>query len=301
MKLRWLAAPLLTACLAAESDSVAGPSAAGTGAPGTSLAGGAAAERSGEIELEPAAQRADRRSSGAMASASATASHPSAFRVVIDPGHGGTNLGARGAAEGVLEKRVTLEVAKQLAADLRGAGLDVALTRDIDRTLTLRQRALVANRQGADLFVSVHANASPSRSQRGYETYVLTPTGVDVIAPALRDDEPASRPGVAPAVAGILEDVERGANQWEAADLAAAMQAQLREVRGKDGDRGVRQDAHHVLLGATMPAVLVEIGFVDHPIEGHELTEPEVQAGIAKALATAVLSQVDKSANKAER
>lgn len=218
-----------------------------------------------------------------------------AFRVVIDPGHGGTNTGARGAADGVLEKRVTLAVAKQLAAELRTAGLDVALTREVDRTLTLRQRAVVANRQGADLFVSVHANASPSRSQRGFETYVLTPTGVDVIAPALRDDEPAPRPGVSAAVAGILDDVERGATQWEAADLAAAVQTSLREVRGKDGDRGVRQDAHHVLLGATMPAVLVEIGFVDHPIEGHELVEPEVQAGIAKAIASAVIDQAHKS------
>lgn len=283
MKTRWLAAPLLAVCLGTEADSVAGSDVGASSAPVPSAS------------LPPRFSDSSSGTASGTAASSASPLPAHAFRVVIDPGHGGTNTGARGAADGVLEKRVTLAVAKLLAAELRSAGLDVSLTREVDRTLTLRQRAVVANRQGADLFVSVHANASPSRSQRGFETYVLTPTGVDVIAPALRGDEPAPRPGISPAVAGILDDVERGATQWEAADLAAAMQSSLREVRGEEGDRGVRQDAHHVLLGATMPAVLVEIGFVDHPIEGHELVEPEVQADIAKALASAVIDQAHKS------
>ena len=75
-----------------------------------------------------------------------------------------------------------------------------------------------------------------------------------------------------------LDDVERGSSQWEAADLAARMQRTLRERRGKEDDRGVRQDSQHVLLGATMPAVLVEVGFLDHPIEGKQLADPAVQA-----------------------
>ncbi len=229
----------------------------------------------------------------AKASGPAPTAGSGAFHVVLDPGHGGTNTGARGASEGVLEKRVTLAVTQKIAEELRAAGLEVSLTRQADRTLTLRQRADIANRRGADLFVSVHANASPTRSQRGFETYVLTPTGVDVIAPALRSETPSPRAGVSAQVAGILDDLERGASQWEAADLAAAVQSALRPVRGRERDRGVRQDAHHVLLGAAMPAVLVEIGFVDHPIEGRELIEPEVQLEIAQAIAAAVRAQTE--------
>jgi N-acetylmuramoyl-L-alanine amidase len=218
---------------------------------------------------------------------------------VLDPGHGGTNLGARGATDGVLEKRVTLAVTLKLAKELRAAGLEVSLTREADRTLTLRQRTDFANQQGADLFVSVHANASPTRSQRGFETYVLTPAGVDVIAPALRSEDPSPRPGVAPQISAILDDIERGASQWESADLAAAVQTALRSVRGRERDRGVRQDAHHVLLGATMPAVLVEIGFVDHPIEGKELIEPDTQLQIASAIASAIRAKAEEAAEDA--
>lgn len=277
MKTRWLAASVLAACLGTEGDSVAGSSVG----PAVAVAASTSSAPSSQTAIATPAT-----SPATQATAAAAA-----FRVVIDPGHGGTNTGARGAEDGVLEKRVTLAVAKQLAAELRAAGLEVSLTRQVDRTLTLRQRAVVANREGADLFVSVHANASPTRSQRGFETYVLTPAGVDVIAPALRNEEPSPRPGVAPAISGILDDIERGSTQWEAADLAAAVQTSLRAVRGRDHDRGVRQDAHHVLLGATMPAVLVEIGFVDHPIEGRELIEPATQTDIAKAIASAVVAQ----------
>ena len=90
----------------------------------------------------------------------------------------------------------------------------------------------------------------------------------------------------------MLDDVERGACQWEAAELAAAVQRELRAVRGAVGDRGVRQDAHHVLLGATMPAVLVEVGFIDHPIEGKELARADVQAALAAALSRAIQAQL---------
>ena len=212
--------------------------------------------------------------------------------VVLDPGHGGSNPGARGAVDGVHEKQITLGIARRIAAELARAGVEVHLTRADDRTLTLRQRVDQANRRGADLFISVHANASLPRTQRGFETFVLTPGGVDVDARALRADTGTPRVGVDPAIALVLDDVERGAAQWEAAELAAEVQDRLREVRGAAGDRGVRQDAHHVLLGATMPAVLVEVGFVDHPIEGRELVEPAVQDAIAGAIAAAILEQL---------
>jgi len=212
--------------------------------------------------------------------------------VVLDPGHGGSNSGARGAVAGLYEKRLTLAIARAVADRLRDHGIDVTLTRDGDRTLTLRQRTDVADRLHADLFVSIHANASPTRTQRGYETYVLPPRGIDVDARALRGDPATPRPGVDPEVALVLDDVERGAAQWEAAELAGRVQTALRDRRGADGDRGVRQDVDHVLLGATMPAILVEVGFIDHPIEGHQLAEPDVQAQLASAIAEAIEDQL---------
>ena len=211
--------------------------------------------------------------------------------VVLDPGHGGSNPGARGST-GLLEKQLTLSVAKLVADKLRNREIDVQLTRTDDRTLTLRQRVAFADKVPADLFVSIHANASPTRTQRGYETYVLTVKGVDVDARALRSDTTTPRKGVPEDIALVLDDVERGAAQWESAELAARMQDQLRDRRGDDGNRGVRQDAPLVLLGATMPAVLVEIGFIDHPIEGKQLADDKVQDQIAQAIAVAIEDQL---------
>jgi len=212
--------------------------------------------------------------------------------VVVDAGHGGSNPGATGAVDGVHEKQVTLAIATRLAAALERRGIDVFLTRVGDRTMTLRQRMVEANRRAADAFVSIHANASPSRTQRGFETYVLSPVGVDVDARALRADAGTPRHDVDASTALVLDDVERGAAQWEAAELAATVQERLRDVRGAEGDRGVRQEQQHVLLGATMPAVLVEVGFVDHPIEGRELVDGPVQVRIAEAIADAIATQL---------
>jgi N-acetylmuramoyl-L-alanine amidase len=214
--------------------------------------------------------------------------------VVLDPGHGGSNPGAPGAT-GLREKQLSLVLANRVADRLRARGVAVQLTRTADRTLGLRQRSALAERAAADLFVSIHTNASPTHTQRGFETYVLTPRGIDVDARALRGDAGAARPGVDRETALVLDDLERGTAQWEAADLAARMQRALRDRRGADGDRGVRQDVQHVLLGATMPAVLVEVGFIDHPIEGRQLAEPGVQSQLADAIAEAITDQLADS------
>jgi N-acetylmuramoyl-L-alanine amidase len=220
----------------------------------------------------------------------ATLAHAAPRIVVLDPGHGGSNRGAKGAT--LHEKQVTLVLANLVADRLRAKEISVTMTRTDDRTLTLRQRVAIADRLPADLFVSIHANASPTRTQRGFETFVLTARGVDVDGRALRSSVTTPRAGVDPEIALVLDDVERGASQWEAADLASRMQRSLRDRRGAEGDRGVRQDAHHVLLGATMPAVLVEVGFIDHPIEGKQLATPGVQGEIADAIAEAIVDQL---------
>jgi N-acetylmuramoyl-L-alanine amidase len=210
--------------------------------------------------------------------------------VVLDPGHGGSNPGAQG--PGLREKQLTLQLARLVADHLRDHHIDARLTRTGDRTLTLRQRVEVAETAQADLFVSIHANASPARTQRGYETYVLPARGVDIEGRALRADTCSPRTGVDADIALVLDDVERGAAQWEAASLADRVQRALRDRRGADGDRGVRQDVDHVLLGATMPAVLVEVGFIDHPVEGRQLAQPAVQSQLAAAIAEAIEDQL---------
>ncbi len=213
-------------------------------------------------------------------------------RVVLDPGHGGSNPGATGAVPGLHEKQLTLILARAVRDRLVAAGVDVVLTRDRDASMTLRHRMMVANQLGADVFVSIHCNASPTRTQRGFETYLLSAAGVDIDGRALRSDSGTPRAGVDAETALVLDDVERGAAQWESAELALAIQQQLRLVRGADGDRGVRQESHHVLLGATMPAALVEVGFIDHPLEGRELADPVIQGQIADAIAAGIRAQL---------
>jgi N-acetylmuramoyl-L-alanine amidase len=220
----------------------------------------------------------------------ADAKGPPPFVVMIDAGHGGSNTGASGVVEGVYEKRITLAIARALKAQLEGeAGVVVKMTRTDDRYLTLRERVRRANQEGVDVLVSVHTNASPSKGQRGFETWVLTPEALDRDARALSRDEGPHRPGVDADTAGLLDDLERGTAHLSSITLAERMQARLAEARGAHGNRGVRQGPMDVLIGPTMPAVLVEVGFLDHPTEGVELLRHEVREAIARAMASAVL------------
>lgn len=212
------------------------------------------------------------------------------FVVVLDPGHGGSNTGAAGVVRGLFEKRLTLALARAVARRLEEhPGVQVMLTRERDEYLTLRERVRLAQGAAPDVFVSLHANASPSRAQRGFETYVLTPEALDVDSRALRADEGAPRPGVPPEVAALVDDVERGWAQPWAVRLAELIQARLAVARGEDGDRGVRQASLDVLMGQSAPAVLVEVGFIDHPVEGAVLLRRDVRGSIADALAQAIL------------
>ncbi len=212
--------------------------------------------------------------------------------IMIDPGHGGTNTGAASTVEGVYEKHITLSMAAALQRRLESRGFRVALTRTSDTYVTLRGRVRRANAAGADLFVSLHANAAVTRDQRGFETYILTPDALDIDARALRMEDGTPRQHTDASTALLVDDVERGLSLTDAAELALGIQTQLRRVRGTTTDRGVRQDSMHVLLGATMPAVLVEVGFIDHPIEGRELLDVRVRERICGALADAIAAHL---------
>jgi N-acetylmuramoyl-L-alanine amidase len=208
--------------------------------------------------------------------------------VVVDPGHGGTNVGAAGVDGRVYEKQLNLVLARQLARELEARGVRVVLTRETDAYVSLRRRIARANELDAEAFVSIHGNATGTGRERGYETFILTPQAVDINARAIRRGEGRSRPGIDTSLWALLDDVERGAATSRAAHLASAIQDELRAVRGPEGDRGVRQASFDVLMGASMPAVLVEVGFLDHPDEGLELLDPRVRGAIAAAIAEAV-------------
>jgi N-acetylmuramoyl-L-alanine amidase len=214
-----------------------------------------------------------------------TSALASPFRVVIDAGHGGSNTGAPGLVPGAFEKRVTLAVARDLAEALRARGLEVVLTRSRDEYLTLRERVRRADAAEPDCFVSLHANASGDRSKRGIETWVLARDAAEVEARRAASREHDD-------VQAMLTELKLLDAARQSAELGHAVQAELVAAMG-GVDRGVRQYGYDVLAGVTAPAVLVEMGFLDHPIEGAALLEPASQHRLAQALAAGIARFAD--------
>jgi N-acetylmuramoyl-L-alanine amidase len=204
--------------------------------------------------------------------------------VVIDAGHGGSNTGAPARREGAFEKHVTLAIARALKRRLEREGARVVMTRERDRYLTLRERARRANQARGDCFISLHANASPDHGRRGVETYVLSRETADVEArrAAARVADPAAR---------LVEELRLLEAHRASLGLGHAVQSHLVAMDGQD-DRGLRQAGYDVLAGLEMPAVLVEVGFIDHPIEGAALLRPDVQRHIADAVADGILEHL---------
>jgi N-acetylmuramoyl-L-alanine amidase len=211
--------------------------------------------------------------------------------VVIDPGHGGQNVGAQGSA-GTLEKDVSLSIARKLRAELVNArGLQVFLTRDRDAEVGLDERTAIANNYKADLFVSIHANASRARGAKGSEVYFLSYQASDDESRWVAQSEGAAEPlGEAPRgsdLALILWDMAQAEHLEESSALASRIQEELAVVTGSEG-RGVKQAPFRVLVGAAMPAVLVEVAFISNPDEEKLLASDAYQAKIAASLARGI-------------
>jgi N-acetylmuramoyl-L-alanine amidase len=211
-------------------------------------------------------------------------------RIVVDAGHGGHDPGAIGPSR-VREKDVTLAISRRLARKLRAAGFAVVLTRDSDRFVALEERTAIANAAKADLFVSVHANAHPRRSRTGVETYFLNVTD-DRYASRLAARENGVDLSAAGDVARILTDLDAKASAGASVRLARNVQREVcGGVRARVGDvrdLGVKSALFYVLLGARMPAVLVETGFISNRVEERRLAtstyQDEVASGIARAV-----------------
>lgn len=216
------------------------------------------------------------------------------FVIVIDPGHGGTNDGCQTHDGDLFEKELTLELAHQLEERLHVLmpHAEVVLTRETDVTMTLADRVAFANSAGADLFLSIHANASPTRSQTGFETYVLDlhASNLEAARTAQREnDDGFAEPQPTNEVDSMLRQLTMTANRTKAARFAKKIQHEYGRRFPDRLDRGVRQAPFDVLMGARMPAVLTEVGFLDHAEEGELIASPGGQARLVDGIAEAVL------------
>lgn len=213
--------------------------------------------------------------------------------VVLDAGHGGHDPGATGPT-GVQEKEVVLDVTRRVARlmEQSGLGIKVVLSRTGDVFVPLRDRTNFANKQRADLFVSIHANAHPRSVSEGVETYFLSSEASDTEARqtaaiengVVQLESPASQRKT-DAIKSILWDLAQSEFQQESSFLAeTVLDSMTRSLRLVN--RGVKQAGFLVLGGAAMPAILIEIGFLTNPKEERKLATPEYREATARAIFT---------------
>jgi N-acetylmuramoyl-L-alanine amidase len=226
--------------------------------------------------------------------------------VVVDAGHGGVDNGMSGPigpGPRIVEKHVTLAVARLLEEELRKYGVEVLMTRTRDTLIALSDRGRIANRNKGDLFVSVHVNATGSRGsaaarERGFETYFLAEAKTEEASrvermenEAVKFETGANAPKGDP-LSFIINDMAQNEHLRESNDLAETIQDGLRRFHpGKD--RGVQQANFAVLRGSYMPAVLVEIGFGTNGAEAAYLTDRENQRVIAASIARSVMEYLE--------
>ncbi|MCX7721806.1 MAG: N-acetylmuramoyl-L-alanine amidase [Verrucomicrobiae bacterium] len=196
--------------------------------------------------------------------------------IVLDPGHGGRNTGARSIHDGVFEKDLTLDIALRLKPLLEARGWKVYLTRTNDVDVPLTARVAFADEKRADLFLSLHLNsAHPSQRESGIETYCLTPAGMPSNLTRGFEDSPVNTyPN----------------NNYDTQNLQYAVRIHRALVQlGVSRDRGVRRARFlGVLRGQNRPAVLVEAGYLSNPDEARRLADPAFRQTLAEAIASAL-------------
>ena len=208
-------------------------------------------------------------------------------RIVIDAGHGGHDTGTIGPS-GLCEKDLVLDVALRLKKLIEaGMGSEVVMTRSDDTFVPLEERTAIANEKDADLFISIHANASRDRSARGIETYYLNFTSnPDALEVAARENATSQE-----SVHGLQQLIEKIAlteKIEESKELARQIQrsvyAQVAQSNGNERDRGLKKAPFIVLIGANMPSVLSEISFLTNPRDESLLKKATYRQKIAEAL-----------------
>jgi N-acetylmuramoyl-L-alanine amidase len=216
--------------------------------------------------------------------------------IVIDPGHGGRDSGARGRRSH--EKNIVLDIALGLKTQLeRDLEVNVLLTRSTDEFVSLRDRTDFANRNHGDLFLSLHLNAHQNRNASGIEVYFLSTARTDdARAVEMRENQVVYEfEGGASAVqeyddlAFILADLLQSQHLEESSDLAVRLQTEL-VSKTRAYDRGVKQAGFYVLRGAFMPAVLIEFGFITNQDEEGRLLNRDYQGRLVSAVVEGIRS-----------
>ncbi len=210
--------------------------------------------------------------------------------IVIDPGHGGLESGAKGKF-GTLEKDITLALSLKLKALIeRNLAYHVELTRDKDVDVSLADRAAMANNQKAELFISLHANSSLRRNAQGSETFFLSLSATDEEARRLAYLENTSAQLEKPIeekdqdqIMMILWDMAQSAYLKQSQRFAEIIQEELNALLGT-ANRGIKQARFKVLEGVACPAVLVEVAFISNPEEERELVKDEFQSSVVQAI-----------------
>ncbi|KAA0894098.1 N-acetylmuramoyl-L-alanine amidase [Oryzomonas rubra] len=208
-------------------------------------------------------------------------------RIVVDPGHGGHDSGALG-PNGVKEKDVVLAIGLKLRDLLRDElGLDVIMTRATDVFIPLEERTAIANKVNADLFVSVHANAALNHGASGIETYYLNLAKTEKAAQLAAKENGTTLEKVS-VLQAILFDLMANYKLNDSAHLADEVQRSLHgKIKSRHADvrnLGVKQGPFYVLVGATMPSILVETAFVSNAQEESRLTDPAYQEQTAEGI-----------------
>jgi len=208
-------------------------------------------------------------------------------KIVLDPGHGGKDPGAIGAG-GIAEKDIVLSVAQKLARKLaKEMGIEVVLTRKNDSFVRLEDRTAIANAEDADLFLSLHMNASTSGDAKGLETYYLDNTSDEASIRLAARENGTSRKNISD-LQFILSDMTQNMKLEDSISLAHRLHGSLVDSMSKKlgavKDLGVKKALFYVLVGARMPSVLVEMFFITNKIEGQAMSRETYQNAIVEAL-----------------
>lgn len=211
-------------------------------------------------------------------------------KIIIDPGHGGADSGAV-AAQGILEKEITLDIAVRLRKLLQKRDFQVVMTREDDSMVPIHQRVAIANTEKADLFVSIHANWFKTPVINGVETFYLGPTD-DPHSIQLAELENKGSGYTLGHFRQLLEnvyvDVRRGESRQLAMSIQNHLSISLRKLNPNLTNRGVKMAPFLVLVATRMPAVLAEVSFLSNQHEAHLLSTPRYRQGVARALAKGI-------------
>lgn len=260
-----------------------------------------AAGRPGPLPAPPLSASAPARSMGAVLAGSADPALPPATpidsavlplavrKIALDAGHGGDSHGTT-TPLGLLEKDVTLDIARRLRGLLEERhAFEVVMTRRDDSAVSLADRAAIANRMGADVFVSVHVNWIENRAARGVETYYLGPTDDPFLSRLAAAENRDSGYSMAD-MRQLLDRIYAGVRQDKSRQLAEMVQSalfrSLGRVNSKIEDRGVKSAPFIVLLSTQMPAILAEVSCLSNAEEARLLSRPLYRQYIAEALAS---------------